>query len=147
MRFRQRFPTAQMILAPLWIAVSIAWLRKPHAIAGIRGAYTVIGLLNVLVLILYLSNYLFVWWDITDHGIRERRLWDTRFIPWDAIDRVHLWRPSPLKIKTVLGETLEVEYARTGPMPDRGSILLLPRKRQSFLLALRTHAPQAAIEL
>jgi hypothetical protein len=132
-----------MIVAPLWIAVSIAWFRKPHAIAGVRGAYTITGFLWLFALIMYLAGYFFIWWDITDDALVERRLWNTKFIPWVDIYRVGLWRP----LNKGLGGTLEIDYARTGPTPDRGSITLLPRERQAFLATLRTHAPQAAIEL
>jgi hypothetical protein len=147
MRFRQKFPTVRILSAVMWIVASSAWLSKPHAIAGIRGAYSIVGFLWLVLLIIYLTSYFFTWWDITDDGLAERRLWNTRLIPWIEVRHIGLWRPVNKALAKPRANTLEIEYTRPGPMSDHGSIFLPPRERQSFLLALRTHAPQAAIEL
>ena len=143
MRFRQKFPIAQIVTAGIWIVLSGLWLHKPHAIAGIRSAYALTGFAWLFVLSMALACYFFIWWDIADDGITERRLWRTKFIPWDEVYRIGIWRP----LNKTIGNTLEIEYARTGPMSDRGSLILLPTKRQSFLNAFRTHAPRAVIEV
>ena len=143
MRFRQRFPTFQIIGALAWITLSELTAHKAHAILGIRSAYAYLGAAWSFVLLLALAGYFFMWWDVTSDSLIERRLWSTKSVPWNEIYRVGLYRP----LKKALGQTLEIEYARTGPFSDRGHLVLLPLERQSFLLALRSHAPEAVFDL
>ena len=143
MRFRQKFPALQALSALLWIALVIAWSRENQPASRIGGA-SVISLVAWLFILLWsLAGYFFIWWDITSDGITERRLWNTRSIPWDEVCSVAPWRP---RSKTI-HDTVEVEYARTGPISDRGSLMLLPREHQSLLAALRARAPHATFDL
>jgi hypothetical protein len=143
MRFRQKFPTTQIIMALVWIALSESWVHKGHAIAGIRGAYAWVAAGWIFVLVMALAGYFFIWWDITSDSLIERRLWNTKVVPWSEVYRVSPYLPS----KKTVGDTLDIEYARAGPLSDRGHIVLLPLERQSFVLALRTHVPQAVFDL
>ena len=118
----------------------VSELRKPGEIPAI---YIFTGAAWLFILVFAIAGYCLTWWEISNEGLKEHRIWKTKFIPWDEVYRVGLWRPHSRSI----GDILEIEYARTGPMSDRGSITLSPLQRNSFLDALRTCAPQAAFDL
>ncbi len=141
MRFRQKFPWSQVATAVVWIGLGcFAWTQRRHS--GIP-MYGVIGLGWLFVLLFGVAGYWLIWWDVSDSGLTERRLWRTRFIPWEEVYRVGPWRP----FRKSRGDTIEIEFARTGPLSDRGHFVLLPLERQGLLDAIRAHAPQATVEL
>jgi hypothetical protein len=85
------------------------------------------------------------YWDMEADGLREHRLWRTRFVPWHDGSYVGLWQNDSR------GQ-LNIEYTRPEPhsitgrtaLPSR--IIVDPRKRQQFLDQLRRFTPQAEFE-
>ena len=142
MRFRQRFPWLQIVPALLWIGLGATVATHKHAHAG-TPFYEILGFIWLFILAFTIAGYYLIWWDITEAGLTERRFWRTKLIPWDEIYRVGPWRP----YKKHLSDTLEVEYARTGPLSDRGHFVLLPLERQGFISAVKARASQAIFEL
>jgi hypothetical protein len=142
MRFRTKFQWAQFAGALLWIVPSYAWVHKPTALPGIRGAYLISGIVWALIAISSLVHYVFTWWAIEDGGLIQHRLWDTRIVPWDEITRVGPWQPN----SKPMYNWLAVDYVRAAPMSDRGELLFQPADRNTLLRVLRTHAPQATFD-
>ncbi len=88
MRIQQRFAWSQSLAAVVWLALSYAWGSKPHAVPGIRSAYIVIGGMWFVVLLVSLLSHLLIWWDLTESGLTEHRLFSTRTVPWAELTRV-----------------------------------------------------------
>jgi hypothetical protein len=139
MRFRTKFQWGQIALAAIWIPLSYSWFHKPTAALGIRYAYLIGGITWALVAIAYLASYFFTWWDVTDLGLMQRKLWRAQTIPWSEIVRVGPWKPN----SKLMYDWLAVDYARNGPMSDRGTLLFQPTQRDSLVRTIQAHAPQA----
>jgi len=139
MRFRTKFAWLQLGSGIVWMAVSYLWIHKPSAAPGVRGAYLIAGLIWMSLSILSVASYHFTWWEISDAGLIQKRLWSTRTIPWSEIICVGPWQPG----KRPNYAWLEVGYARSAPMSDRGTLLIQPAERDALVHQLRARAPQA----
>jgi hypothetical protein len=139
MRFRAKFA----LIDWAWLAIAafalLLFLSGPYR-AGVflRWYATVMALFACSRVVLHI----FVYWDTSLEGLRERRLWTTRTIPWPQITAVSPWpdrHPNP--------NCLSIEYARSAPMSDRGTVIANPENREAFLSEIRGHAPQARLEI
>jgi hypothetical protein len=84
----------------------------------------------------------FIYWDVDPEGLRERRLWGTKSVPWQEVVHVGSWHPNH-----PASDYLEIDYARPAPIYDRGSVIANPDDRSGFLSALRRFATQANFEV
>jgi hypothetical protein len=85
--------------------------------------------------------HLFIYWEIDSNSLRVHRFWTTKEIAWADITHVGgaNGRPS--------AAFLDVYYARSAPMSDRGHFLANPEDRRGFIEELRKFAPQAEFEV
>ena len=72
--------------------------------------------------------------------MKERRLWQTREVPWIEVTQV-----GPAFKRN--SEFLAIDFARSAPMSDRGTITANPIDMKEFVAALRRFAPQSSFEL
>lgn len=87
-------------------------------------------------------NQGFIYWEIDNDGLRERRLWHSKQVPWQDVVHVGSWHPNQPS-----SDYLEIDYARPAPMSDRGSVIANPEDRSGFLAALHRFAPNADFEV
>ena len=80
------------------------------------------------------------YWDFESDGLRERRLWRTKTIPWAEVTYVGPWESASSK-------WVAIEYERKAPLSDRGRVIVTPARRKAFIAALRQFAPQAEFEI
>jgi Bacterial PH domain len=142
MLVRSRFAWLQLATAVIWIALSLSGFHK-HPHDGIGHGYLLLGILQLFIASYYIAGYFFVWWRIDDSGLTQRRIFNTRTVPWNEITRIGPWQPNGKPIP----QWLAVEYARPAPMSDRGQLLIQPTDRYALVRALRAHAPQADYEI
>jgi len=82
---------------------------------------------------------LFNYWKVEPTGIRYRKLWLTKEIPFTQIAAIR-----PVKIH---GGTVEIEVARRGKdIYPHQYLIADPTNREAFLQAIETHAPQTLLE-
>jgi len=92
-----------------------------------------------LLALLRILNNFFVYWECNTSGLRERRIWRNKDVPWEEIRQVGKWRPKD--------ETVAVIFARPAPSFTSGCITADPADRAGFLAALCQYAPQADFDL
>jgi hypothetical protein len=141
MRFRAKFQWLQVTTAILWIGLSYAWIHRATAPPGLRVTYLLTGIVQLFALLFYVAMYV-TSWEIDEDALVQRRLWSARRVPWDEIARIG---PSYIG-KNPKRTWVEVEYARSAPMSERGTLLLQPEDRDGLIQELRSHAPQAEFE-
>jgi|GEM_PF-2547308 len=133
MRFRSPIGLPEWTMAGIGL-FSLVQLISPLS----RSKYIPICLIS-----LALSNLaprLFTYWESRAEGLWERRLWRTQQIPWEEILRVSGWPGTS-------GKGFQIDFARSAPLSDRGTIYASPADRDSFLAELRQHAPHAEMNI
>lgn len=130
--------------AALSLCLSYAWMNKPYTIPGFYYAWMALGAVSLLRALFCVLSYYFVWWEIGESGLTERRLLSTRTIPWTELSRVGPW----VRGKRRNMRIVEVEYYRSAPMFDSGHLFLQPNKseRKDLFDQLCHYAPQATFE-
>jgi hypothetical protein len=86
-------------------------------------------------------NHLFTYWKLEQDGLRVRSMLFEKAIAWGEITSVSGFNGN------AGSSTLELDYARTGPLSDRGSVLANPEDRNEFLQGLHRFAPHATFEV
>jgi hypothetical protein len=81
-------------------------------------------------------------WEVGEGGLVQRHFWSERTILWGEVTGVRQWG----KAKRT-GRCLVLNYARTGPMSERGELRIKPVEFDALVRALRDHAPQAEYDL
>lgn len=143
MRFRAKFALID------WAWLAIAAFVLVLLLSGPRRAKDSLvwyGFLILLFAAIRVVLYFFLWWDTTPGGLRERRLWSTRTIPWTEITGVAPW-PDGQAGGRAHRDSLAIEYARAAPLSDQGRLIANPADREGFLREVRRHAPQASFEV
>jgi hypothetical protein len=141
MRFRAKFEWPLMASSMVWAGLCLAWFHKePHAAIG--WAYLLIGFVWLLLVALLVSSYLSFSWEVGEGGLVQRHFWSERTILWGEVTGVRQWG----KAKRT-GRCLVLNYARTGPMSERGELRIKPVEFDALVRALRDHAPQAEYDL
>ena len=143
MRFREKFPVTMLIWDMVWIALTEGWLHRSGISAGTRSLYQVALAFWICSTLMTVLGYLTSWWIIADDGIHERRIWSTRVVPWDEVQRIGPYQPGS---KPLLA-TMEITYERTGPLSDRGNMVFRPGNRQQLLASLHSHLPPMVFDL
>jgi hypothetical protein len=85
-------------------------------------------------------NRTFTYWDVDDTGLKERRLWNIRTVPWAEITYVRA-------ASNANPDCLAIDFARSAPVSDRGTITANPIEMTQFIDILRKFAPQASFEI
>jgi hypothetical protein len=119
------------------IVLKISELKSGHhnaALSPVALIWIFFGLWRTL-------SQIFIYWDVDSSGLRERRLWNERTIPWQEVTRVSGWMDRPSS------DALAVHYARSAPLSDSGTVVATPEDRQQFLADLHRYAPQAAFDV
>ncbi len=145
MRFYSRITAAlclNAISAVIWIVL------------GCSGMFH--GSIAKLLALIY-SSFLFAaaagqfltYWELHPDALYERRLWQTRTIPFDQIAAIKAespaGKPAPGWLKVLYKSPFP--FFETGQNAlDRGTLLLAPAHRSELLSALRHAAPQATFE-
>lgn len=133
MRFRAKFGA----LGWFWVGVALfyfLWLPfGPH-----RDNFAWRAIPPVFYALMMVLSKAIAYWDFNPTHLHERRLWRTRDVPWEEVIHIHARDPAHPS-----SGYLAVDYARTAPMSDRGTIIANPADRQGFIAALRRSAPQA----
>ena len=137
MRFRAKFGALGWCYVGLACFFAFLWIsgdRHVGFVSLVLG-FSLLTLQRVL-------NHIFVYWDIDSIRLFERRLWNTREIPWCEITNIASWTPDQPS-----SDFLEVSFARPAPMSDRGSVIANPEDREAFIAALHKFAPQAEFDV
>jgi hypothetical protein len=140
MRFRAKFGLhgwLSVAMLCFLIVLKISELKSRHhnaALSPLLLMWIVFGFGRVLIQI-------FVYWDVDSTGLRERRLWSKRAIPWQEVIRVSGWMDRPSSY------ALAIDYARPAPLSDSGTVVAAPEDRQQFLSDLHRFAPQATFDV
>lgn len=139
MRFRAKFGLLGWVYVAFasFVIVLILSPRQHH------GDQRFFAVLPTLVLaVLRILSQIFIYWEINSDGLRVRRFWDEKTIPWQEVTRVGAWNP-----KHASSDVLAIDYFRSAPMSDQGSVIANPEDRQQFLANLRRYAPQAVFDV
>lgn len=138
MRFRTKFGLLDCAYLALALLVLVLWLSPGYH----RGSLTpgMVALCVVLALQRMASRAL-IYWEIASDGLHERRLWIQRTIPWTEIHSVAPWPEQ----KPSSGE-VAIGFVRDAPLPKPGQVIANPGDMDSFVKALREHAPQARFD-
>jgi hypothetical protein len=99
-------------------------------------------MVQLLLAALLVGSYLSFSWELGESGLTQRHLWSTRTIPWDEVTRVGIRGDA----KRTRG-CLILDYARRGPMSERGELRIQAVETDALVRALRDHAPQAEFDL
>jgi hypothetical protein len=140
MRFRAKFGLQGWLSVAMLcflIVLKISELKSGHhnaALSPLVLMWIVFGLGRVL-------SQIFIYWDVDSTGVRERRLWSERTIPWQEVTRVSGWMDRPSS------DALVLHYARPAPLSDSGTVVAAPDDRQQFLSDLHRFAPQATFDV
>jgi hypothetical protein len=131
MRFRQktRLIDQAMVVLGLLFLLRIAFVH--HFSASSQLWMMVLPLLALEIVL----DKSFIYWECNSSGLRERRFWRIKEVPWEEVRQVGRWRPK--------AETVAVIYAHPAPLSSSGCIVANPADRAGFLAALRRFAPQA----
>jgi hypothetical protein len=140
MRFRTKFGAQGWVLVSLAILYAVFAFFGPHHLQ--RSTWGFAAAAWLWWALLRIVSQLFYYWELDSDCFRERNFWSTREIPWQEVTRVGSFNP-----KQPSSGFLEVDYARTAPMSDRGHILANPEDREQFIRTLRRLAPQATFEV
>jgi hypothetical protein len=141
MRFRAKFQWIHAITAVIWLVIGSASIwRYARGVGGDLHMFT--GIVQILLGMLLLSAYAFTWWEIGDSGLVQHLGWRTQTVPWGEVVHVAPWQPGDKPVYS----RLAVDYARTGPMSNRGTMVLAPVDCGVVLRAIRAHAPQAEFD-
>lgn len=138
MRFRQQFGLSGYI----WLTILCFYSFVLFSQSGKSHLPFPVAEIWIFFAALQVASKLFTYWDVESDGLHERRLWNTREVPWDEITRVEPYNPNH-----PASPSMAIEYARTGPLSDRGQILANPADWDEFLRAMRRFAPHADFEL
>lgn len=135
MRFRAKFEMLDYANLALLLFMLILLVSGPrHARPFLRELVAVWG----LVVLLRLFTRIFIYWDVTADGLRERRLWSVQTIPWQQIESVGAWPDG----KPMRG-SVAVNFELPAPLSASGHVVANPARIDEFLAELREHAPQA----
>jgi hypothetical protein len=137
MRFRAKFGAIGWCWVGMAGLQAVLWLSRKRS-----GAVDSFALGCVLIALQQALNHAFIYWEIGPDGLRERRLWNTKEVPWQEVVHVGSWHP-----KNTASDYLEIEYARPAPKSDRGSVIANPEDRSGFLAALHRFATQASFDV
>jgi hypothetical protein len=139
MRFHAKFPWPQLFLSLIWGALSYLWIHKPHVSSGLQDFYFVVGVLQLFLGAWVVVGHFFTYWDLGSDVLTERRLWNTRCVPYEKIISV-----GPLGNNNPSSNHLDIEYGKLGSaFEPLTKIIANPEDRDVFLSALRRRALQA----
>ena len=86
MRFRAKFGA----LGYCWVGLACLWtvllLFGPHRDRTVLFTFT-----SASAALLRILNHRFIYWDVQDDRLRERRLWRAKEIAWQEITHVKPW--------------------------------------------------------
>jgi hypothetical protein len=137
MRFRAKFGSigiTSVALACFYLFLLLSTRHPEPLKRSFAAVFILLASLKVL-------SRVFIYWDLKPTGLRERRMWHTREVPWQEIASVGSWNP-----KQPASDCLAIDYARPAPLSDRGRILASPADRKQFIAAVRRFAPHAAFD-
>ena len=128
----------------VWMLLSYMWLKKPYIGLGVRSTWKLIGVVWFLLLLFNFLGLYFIWWDVDQEGLTERRLFSKKTIPWADLVRIGPWN----RLNTANRLYIEAEYHRSAPLSDSGKLLLRVKEdeRRDLFRRLQDFAPQAEIE-
>jgi hypothetical protein len=135
MRFRAKFDLLDVLYLALPLFMLVLLISEPHHVDPFLRYLTVMWVVVGLVRVL---SRIFIYWDVTPNGLRERRLWSARTIPWSEIASVTPWPDG----KPMRG-SLAIDFARPAPLSSTGRVVANPNRLDEFLAELREHATQA----
>lgn len=141
MRFRSKFEWPLLGACMVWSGLCLAWSHR-YFHEAIGWAYLLIGIVYLLLMALLVSSYFFFWWEVGESGLVRHYFWSQCTIPWSEVTWVGRWGK-----KKRMRDCLVLTYARTGPMSDRGKLLIRPVEFDALVRALRDHATQAEFDL
>ena len=137
MRFRAKFGAIGWCWIGSTCLIAILWLT------GLRHSSTgILALFFLLMSIQRVVFHIFIYWDMDSGSLRERRLWNTREIPWPEVTHIANWIPNQPS-----SDYLEINFDRSPPMSERGSVIANPEDRGGFIAAVRKFAPMAEFEV
>jgi hypothetical protein len=137
MRFRAKFDRLDVLYLALPLFALGLLLSGPHHASPFLRIFAVLwGLLGLFRVLDRFCTY----WDVASDGLRERRLWSVRFIPWAQINSVAPWPDG----KPMHGAVV-IDFARPAPLSSTGRVIANPDRLDEFLAELREHAPQARL--
>jgi hypothetical protein len=123
----------------LWLVLSVMELRKPHLGPGFHAAYLVGGVVWSVLLAWTFTNYFLSYWDLNSDELYERRMWNSQRIAYSEITAVRPWGS-----KNPSSSYLDIEFGQVGSaFNPRINLIACPSDRETFVNALRKHAPQA----
>jgi hypothetical protein len=138
MRFRAKFGALG------WIFVSLACASIFILIVGVghkSAQHRYLAVVYMLLASQMVLYHFFTYWEMDSSSLRVHYFWTTKEIAWAEVTYVGgaNGRPS--------SAFLDVYYARSAPMSERGHLLANPNDRRAFIEELRKFAPQAEFEV
>ncbi len=138
MRFRAKFGLLGWSCVALALLVLVLWFSSGYHNETLGILATTLPILAAIEIL----KEVFIYWELDADGLCERRFWTEKKIPWQEVIRVSAWNSEQPS-----SDFLAIDYARSAPMSDRGSVIANPEDRQRFLADLYRYAPQAAFEV
>ncbi|HEY6446592.1 MAG TPA: hypothetical protein VIY53_09045 [Acidobacteriaceae bacterium] len=138
MRFRAKFDLLDCCYLALGL-LPLVLLLSPGGYRGMQTPWLVA--LWVALALQRLIPRVFTYWEVSPEGLFERRLWRERTVAWNEIVSVSPWPEGKSASRQVA-----VSFGRSAPLSDRGQVIANPGDPDSFLMALREHAPQARFD-
>jgi hypothetical protein len=138
MRFRAKFGA----LGWIWVFLACAYIFNLIAGGGYKSTqHPYLAVLYMLLASQAVLNRFFTYWEMDSSTLRVRQFWRTKEIAWVEVTHVKgaNGRPS--------SAFLDVYYARSAPMSERGHFLANPNDRRAFIEELRKFAAQAEFEV
>lgn len=136
MRFRSKFGLQGWLIAGLFLIFSLPWVfgSRMSILDQIAAVST-----GASLILLLLSRY-FVYWEIDETVIRERRFGKEKAVPYPEISQIvgrTYWNRRPTQIM--------ITYFRASDPPKERRLYASPADVEGFLNALKKVAPSAAI--
>jgi len=134
MKFRTKFGALGYCWVGFACLMGVLWLSGPHKSYSGMFAFTCVLMASQQIL-----NHFFIYWEVRDDHLLERRLWNAREVAWNEVTHVGNRERNP--------DYLVVDHVRMAPLSERGSILANPEDRSEFIHALHRRAPQAIFDV
>jgi hypothetical protein len=135
MRFRAKFDRLDVLYLALPLFMLVLLLSGPQHASPLLRIFAVLwGLLGLFRVLDRFCTY----WDVASDGLRERRFWSVRFIPWAQMSSVAPWPDG----KPLQGAVV-IDFSRPAPLSSTGRVIANPDRLDEFLAELREHALQA----
>ena len=123
----------------IWVILSSLRLHKSHISEGEHSLALLGAIFWSILGLIWLLQYFFIYWEIREHELFERRLLKVSSTPFEKITAVEPWPNSERFSSTIIA----VRFGRVGSaLEPETNIIVSAADREGFVQALRRHVPQ-----